>query len=907
MEDDRISLHEKFITEFCLNTCQKRRRVSQQCIYAWRRCAEIAMQVDCINVETDFVPIVTGSVAEIYIEPMFSCVGDADIMFHASCELAIPEGYTPPTQLPSEFDSSVRVYEIVDSEFPGYVNLWLSYLLSECVDDGKYNAVPCVRRIAIHTRPNHLCSMHGPAHVHKYAVTGILSLDPDSGIRFSNSVLSVDNVMCIRCLTWPPQAAEWPIRQKNYGWPDSATVDFVVHKGCDVVHVAHRQCKHDEWMNKCQSRMSFSRAEIVLLNSWLPVQQIVYHMLRVFMKTERLTGSANDSGSGTLSNYHIKTLMLWACELKPRSWWTDDFNIIRICVDLLHILAIWLTGAHCQHYFINNCNLLDRNENSRYTQDTANRLMSITRQWFCEWCFNSYLRKCVASVRFCHASCLQNTLSKIVKWRQNILLKLDAWYLHKAQSHVMEHVVRHSLTLRSCLCWINQLEKSDQILHLYFIAIVFLHVAYKTVRGSLTDEMLDILATTCLQSNDVRRCLNARHSGELSLSQAAMLMKVVANNSRSTVQLIEIELAKAYLYKALRCEDSDRNSIYCLANVYLGVLYYITGEYQTAIDHYVLTMRNLQHHCHCSSHVVQGQLLPRIDDEIDNMLGMAVFYQYIRAAALNEEQERRHVSVFTTELFAHYMYIKLLSVTECHRLPQTSLADETQRYRNCLRNSPKMFVTDAIVFSFINRRNYPSNDGHVRADSGETKSLIVYQLHTSKLVQLLQQSAVEHLATCRDLEARDVDSFSIDRVVTADLKALYAYKCGQYQRCLQLSVHNVKCMLTDYSCYSMSGPLFFTCPELFQLIDDELASLIGLAVLVSRQSLACTELSLSLYLMTRCQIKLHNAVTSLARTWDYVHLARFKMKQRGGFVGYDRFVLKFVQQMILKYVAADHY
>jgi len=54
----------------------------------------------------------------------------------------------------------------------------------------------------------------------------------------------------------------------------------------------------------------------------MPLQEIVYHLLRVFMKTERLTESADNSGSGTLSSYHIKTLMLWACKLKPRSWWT---------------------------------------------------------------------------------------------------------------------------------------------------------------------------------------------------------------------------------------------------------------------------------------------------------------------------------------------------------------------------------------------------------------------------------------------------------------------------------------------------------------------------------------------------------------------------------------------------------
>jgi len=62
--------------------------------------------------------MITGSVAEFYIEPMLSCVGDVglDVMFHRSNELAIPAGTAPPTQLPDEFDSRVKVCEIVDSD-----------------------------------------------------------------------------------------------------------------------------------------------------------------------------------------------------------------------------------------------------------------------------------------------------------------------------------------------------------------------------------------------------------------------------------------------------------------------------------------------------------------------------------------------------------------------------------------------------------------------------------------------------------------------------------------------------------------------------------------------------------------------------------------------------------------------
>ena len=103
------------------------------------------------------------------------------------------------------------------------------------------------------------------------------------------------------------------------------------------------------------------------------------------------------------------------------------------------------------------------------------------------------------------------------------------------------------------------------------------------------------------------------------LETAAKLMKGVANKSLSTVELIDIELSRA-----LRCEDSDSDSIYCLANVYLAVLYYTvtTEQYQTAIDHCTLVTRS-QDHSQCSSHVVQEEILPKNDDGINVLAGAA--------------------------------------------------------------------------------------------------------------------------------------------------------------------------------------------------------------------------------------------------------------------------------------------
>jgi len=294
-----------------------------------------------------------------------------------------------------------------------------------------------------------------------------------------------------------------------------------------------------------------------------------------------MKNTEGSSEAGTLSNYHIKTLMLWACELKPRSWWTDDLNLIRICVELLHTLAVWLSEARCKHYFIHDCNLLDHVENSLSSSQLAvSELMSITETSLCDWFINCYILQCAqlcpqhiarlfddvsASTR------LQNGVAAVVDWRRNELTTSYFAIFVFAQCYIVFDVSRNSLTVPSCLCWMRELSVIHEDLLVYFIAVSFLHAALKISRSTLTDELLDALSTICLQSNPVRHRRIARHSSVLSLSQAEKMMKVVVNNSRSTVQLIEIELSKAYLHRALRCKDSGSYSIYCLANVYLSV------------------------------------------------------------------------------------------------------------------------------------------------------------------------------------------------------------------------------------------------------------------------------------------------------------------------------------------------
>ena len=116
-DDDHF--YGEIVSEFLIRSCFHQ-RLNDDIIGALLLCARVGSRRPSDDDEVGAIPLTTGSVAEFYIQPMLSCIGDFDVMYHRSDELAILEGTAPPTHLPAEFNSRVKVFEILDSEFPGY-------------------------------------------------------------------------------------------------------------------------------------------------------------------------------------------------------------------------------------------------------------------------------------------------------------------------------------------------------------------------------------------------------------------------------------------------------------------------------------------------------------------------------------------------------------------------------------------------------------------------------------------------------------------------------------------------------------------------------------------------------------------------------------------------------------------
>jgi len=814
------------------------------------------------------------------------------------------------------------VYEIRDGPFPGYVLLVLSYLLKKRSDDGSYRSV----RNNVQLRPLshdsyvHGDNVHGPANLYRLN----LSLMP---IKGAETLLQADSVKCIRSLVWPPQAANWPKRYRQYGWPDSRTIGNVISKGCHVVPIAHRQCKLDEWMSKHHWRLSFSRAEVMLLNSWSPVQQIVYHMLRVFVKTERLT----DFAAGTVSNYHIKTLMLWACELQPRSWWTAESSLVAVCVYLLRHFGTWLTDARCQHYFVHKCNLFEPHASiDSESQMAAVLCRSASEASLAQWFVDNYIRECAKLCPHNNAilfediqtkAQLQNAMSEIQTWEHHVAIYGISFIKEMITFMLLDDIFSIDVSVNSLdmfldifSYWLLSLRQKMNRRYLFpsmISLLIALECFCQYVMPHHQSKFRDFLHCTvpfarlmCSEKEKVNfySFYTNKNSSVTAVWQdkVASLMKCVSAKPHGPEMLDFITLAKLYLHRTLKYKGIENNAVYCLANARAAVLYYTTGHYQTAIDHCEMVTRSQDHSTKCSSHVVDGKLLPKIDDNIDSALGLMVLYRYVRINALNRlEQLTPRVSVLTTELFAHYLTIKCLLVAKCFLAPvsladctamsvRTYLCQELELYRRHMLESKQLFISDLLLSKL-------SNTSHPDRNVVDTEILLsTNPPKLSEVTQLLRRNSLETLL-----------SFPREQifgpVFISYFEPLNLYRCCLYERCIQICQEIVRKTINPAN---VCVPLMSTTySEFVQLMDVDLVSLLGLVLLVNPEikhelfTITISQLSLSLHLIARCQFTLDHPETSLLQTLELIDTSFRTVSYRRLF---DRPVLQLTRKQLLR-------
>jgi len=763
MSDEDV-LH-RLITKFMLNTsCYT---INENPI-SGRELVRFAMSIIANILFGDGEAISSGSFAELYIRPMLHCYGDIDIMHTLKTKLAIPHGKLPSMELWDWHQDSFSVFKMIDCHChkPGYVYLQQSYIVRKN-ENGRYvvhslrnnglllcNGTSIVQQIFKKDNVQRWCNEeicdNYFTQVLKLLTPTIDTHGPADNLRYSNCDFrhNLDYVSCVFCPIWPPQASDWPIRNRHHGWPDQPTINLVVSGACHVVGAVHPSYRDDHWESKYQWRLSFSQAEVTLLNTWTPVQQVVYHMLRIIMKCE-VFSTIDGKEKVKFSNYHLKTEMLSACEQNPPTCWSEESSLIKLCNRLLLKLSDCVAEKHCQRYFISSCNLLDDldKDDSWMICNSLRTLAdeSVLLSWFVE----NYVRECAQKAHvpvlfehYCFIDEVEKTTNAIIDWKLSRLSRQMYREYRDLERDILLINLVYRRDAQGTLMMMKELQHCDSRVRDYFVALVSLRVAYTVLIHSLTDDRLEVLWTIFLPFNHATfdAAISRLVSASQNSIQKAIIIVALSNDRHNALDMLHNEMAKAYLHQSLTCEQDSTylQESCCLIHVLLGALYYKSGQYRATIANCKQVV-NQRAYDDCGLCYLEAEQLPHTDTSADYVFGLILFYQYVRETALNPDVQRQQNSkpVVTIELLAQYLYSECLTGTheKRHRM---------KKYRHHLSCINAPMLTDVLLFKSVETQLSESEipfsaDGTNDADDNTSSSV-----DTSLLVTSLEQVALEN-------------------------------------------------------------------------------------------------------------------------------------------------------------------
>src|SRR6218665_211046 len=673
--------NEELASAFITSTCQLIPRSSLDYFDHMRN---LTASEDCVPVEYS---ILCGSLAEFYIRPLNTCIDDADYLFTNSDKLVFG-GEFP--LLPSDLSGLTEAIECFMIEpynsYPGFVRLRI-------LGDMNYNWKLKKYVFNITANTNSHFGLNLDAIAEKYSPKTlergctIPSIVSGPAVTHQNELQSenfatIDFVACLWCHQWPKEAQGWLNRPRCHGWPPTDIISKVVQSGCHLVNIQHRSCRSD----KLQWRFSFSFAELLLLQSWTQTQQLIYHLLRFFAKRELMQKDCPKDDE-VLCTYHLKTLMLWACEEKSPDWWNSQ-SVFAICSELLKMLAEWLKRNFCPNHFIPEANLFHKHPISTIDEKIEKRLTEFCNSGvLCNWFVENYILYFIrrhleltgTRKTMPHFCCYMPPLFET--WRMFELNSLDYYFSTtlvfscKGSRNVIKFGLNSLLgedikavyKFRSDQLKINwrlRYPPTTQVVGLAYCGIL-VHILH-TVYGLDYEEIswdsnlfLAFVKAISMQSKIVRSQYHnfsntyTTQSSHFQFQRAQCLMEnITGSNSRSEFHLLSL-IAKQLLRKALKHHDSTSNGIAHAALAYLAAIHYATSEYQeaTRLCSAILMDQTSKE----DREILNAGCLLFIDD-VARIVGLCVLQIKITEDNLHYINRRLYLDLrLSPEVFAYYL------------------------------------------------------------------------------------------------------------------------------------------------------------------------------------------------------------------------------------------------------------
>lgn len=774
---------------------------------------------------------------ESYMDFMLDDASDRQpLMWRSAHSIVVPSLQRLPARLPATFDDVVTVYLIVDNGLPGFTRLLQTSDQLRILPGSNDEYV----RLPLQERSNTFGYVY----------------------RFLKSVSSPP--ISTRCLEWPSQAADWPRRRRPFGWPDDPTVRLVVASGCDLT---------DRWRHVCDGvhepdlkswNFVFPDAEALLLNTWTPAQQTVYHVLSFVVRLEFDRYRCAD-GYRIVSVQILKAVMLWLSETRSVDWWTHS-NILRTCAAVMQLLMEVYERRCCYGYFITKANLIE-----------CSRSQSIVRvieqfvdvNYFTHWIANNYvprsLERCphsgvqpLDSTDIVTYENMKHKMAEAAEWRNQ---QAGNQNLCKTQTIVLNlpsviGKAKRMMNLKSVVSWRKDFLEIDLRFDSYFTSVVCLTMAtaLKEINSSaVPDDVCDIVAAMATGIEKSNKMSFVQMSDEFLLKKAMYLLRLSWQSSCQVTNSILLVLAHVYMRRArmIRPKTAERNYVCHRADVYLAVLYYMAGRYDAAeITCIRASYSGTQT---TASDVAEGQYLHNIDNGTDVVSGVILLYQFTKnAPLLGPTREASRADVFSAELFARHLRLVIRSASG--RTVMTSYL--VQQYTGHVRRTLTLHCGDMMLYYLDSTRKTV-----VTCNLDKTKQrLPVVRFSARELRRLLVEFAFRQIAQFQRLLSHDYSP----EIAAADatVRAMRAYQCGYYEKCLRLSEQTVSALWDKGRFYIMPT---YGCMN--QLLDDDLASMAGIFILVSQSICGyITHRTLSLYLLVQSRLGLRKRTTFSKRS-----------------------------------------
>lgn len=160
-----------------------------------------------------------------------------------------------------------------------------------------------------------------------------------------SSRMLYDVVPVVSFKGWPAVAQSWLM--ENHFWDGKITEEEVISGFYLVPACSHKGRKENEW------RLSFARSEVQLKKCISSSLMAAYQACKAIIVKLLSRPKA-------VSPYHLRSVMLWACDRLPAAYLGQDELSAHFLLGLIDDLQHCLVNKTCPNYFIPQCNMLEQ-------------------------------------------------------------------------------------------------------------------------------------------------------------------------------------------------------------------------------------------------------------------------------------------------------------------------------------------------------------------------------------------------------------------------------------------------------------------------------------------------------------------------------------------------------------------